>query len=136
MHARTVHGVRAYGSWLEEVHLSGAGHRLGAAARPQLAVEAVDVGLDGARRDEELARNLSIGVARCDEREHLQLSLAQWLGKSLFRACRRGVLRAQLAYLKPRLVLLFTESRKLSFSQYRLSETGSRHTQFSETQTA
>ena len=45
-----VQGVRAYGTWLEEVHLSGAGYSLGAAARLQLAVEAVDVRLDGARR--------------------------------------------------------------------------------------
>src|SRR3712207_165879 len=60
-----------------KVQVPGAGHRLGAAASPQLAVEAVDVRLDGARRDEELGCDLLVGVARDDEREHLQLSLAQ-----------------------------------------------------------
>ena len=61
---------------LEEAHLSSTGHRLGAAASPQLAVEVVDVGLDGARRDEELVGYLRVGVAGGDEREHLELPLA------------------------------------------------------------
>ena len=51
--ARTARGVRAYVAWLEETQLLRAGYRLGAAASIQLAVEAVDVRLDGAHRDEE-----------------------------------------------------------------------------------
>ena len=64
---------------LEEAHLCSTGHRLGAAASPQLAVEVVYVGLDGAHRDEELTGYLLVGVAGGDEREHLQLPLAQRL---------------------------------------------------------
>src|SRR5918998_381223 len=88
--ARTVRGVLAYGTWLEEIHLSSAGYRLGAAARPQLAVEAVDVRLDGARRDIELGCDLLVGLARGDEREHLQLPLARRLGEPLVRGRHRG----------------------------------------------
>ena len=61
---------------LEETHLSGTGHRLGAAASPQLAVEVVNVGLDRAHRDEELTVDLIVGIAGSDEREHLELPLA------------------------------------------------------------
>ena len=50
--------LSSIGDVLEKVHLSSTGHRLGAAARPQLAVEVVDVGLDRAYRDEEFACDL------------------------------------------------------------------------------
>jgi hypothetical protein len=39
----------------------GEGHRLGAAADAELAVEVSEVGLHGARADEKLHRNLGIG---------------------------------------------------------------------------
>src|SRR5829696_7738034 len=54
---------------LEEAHLSSTGHRFGAAASPQLAVELVDVSLDRAHRDEELTGDLLVGIAGGDERE-------------------------------------------------------------------
>src|SRR5215208_1096325 len=88
-----VWGVRAKVTRLEEVHLPGAGYSLGAAARPQLAVEVVDVGLDGADGDEELACDLPVGLAGGDEREHLQLPLAQGLGEPPVGSRRRGLLR-------------------------------------------
>src|SRR3712207_6779732 len=54
-------GVRTYATWLEEFHFSGAGYSLGAASCPKLAVEPIDVCLDGARRDEEFGRDLLVG---------------------------------------------------------------------------
>jgi hypothetical protein len=76
----------------DKVQLPGAGYSLGAAACPQLAVQAVDVRLDGARRNEELGCDLLVGLAHGDEREHLQLSLAQWLGEPLLGSRRCGLL--------------------------------------------
>src|SRR5688572_32455950 len=77
---------------LEEAHLSGTGHRLGAAASPQLAVEVVYVGLYGGHRDEEPARDLLVGHAGGDERQHLQLALAQGFGEPLGGGGRRRIL--------------------------------------------
>jgi hypothetical protein len=65
-----------FGAALEEAHLPGAGHRLGAATSPQLAVEVVEVGLDGARLDEELLRYIFIRLTGGDECEHLHLKSA------------------------------------------------------------
>src|SRR5829696_3376368 len=75
----------------DEVQIPGAGQRLGSAARPQLAVEAVDVGLYRAHRDEELTGDLLVGIAGGDEREHLQLPLAWGLGEPLVGNRRRRV---------------------------------------------
>ncbi len=78
---------------LEEAHLPGAGQSLGAAAGIQLAVEVVDVGLDRARRDEELMCDLLVGPAGGDEGENLQLPLARGLGEPLIGARCSGILR-------------------------------------------
>ena len=80
-------------SCLDQIQLPGAGYSLGAAARPQLAVEAVDVCLDSARRNEELGCDLLVGLACGDEHEHLHLPLAQCLGEPLAGSWRSGLLR-------------------------------------------
>ena len=74
--------ISRLGDVLEKAQLSGTSYRPCAAARPKLAVKVVDVSLDGADGDEELACYLPICLAGGDEREHLQLPLAQGLGES------------------------------------------------------
>src|ERR671917_2307301 len=76
----------------DNIQLPGAGYGLGAAARPQLAVEAVNVGLDRAERDEKFGCDLLVGFTGGDEREHLYLPLAQWLGEPLVGSLRCGFL--------------------------------------------
>src|SRR5215217_607024 len=82
----------------DEVQIPGAGQRLGTAARPQLAVETVDVGLDGAHRDAELTGDLLVGIAGGDEREHLELPLAWGLGEPLVGNRRRRVFLRERPY--------------------------------------
>ena len=77
---------------LEQIQLSGPCHRLRAAVRVELAVEVVEVGLDGAHADEELGGDLAVGLAGGYERKDLQLALAQGFGEPRCRPatrCRR-----------------------------------------------
>lgn len=64
----------------EEVHLPRAGYCLGAAARPQLAVEVVDVGLDVTNADKQLGGDPTVTLAGGYELEDFQLPFTQRLG--------------------------------------------------------
>ena len=55
--------------------MRGVQGRLGAAAYVELAVEVVDVGLDGAQGDEKLARDLLVRLSAREQPQHLGLSL-------------------------------------------------------------
>ena len=66
---------------LNEPELSGSRHCLCAGARVELAVEVVDVGLDGAHADEELGGDPAVTLAGCYELKHFELPLAEGFGK-------------------------------------------------------
>src|SRR5919107_5462361 len=66
---------------LEQFELPGPCHRLRAAVRVELAVEVVEVGLDGAHADEELGGDLTVGLAGGYELKDLALALAQVFGE-------------------------------------------------------
>jgi hypothetical protein len=65
---------------LDQVQVPGPRDRLRAAARPQLAVEVVEVSLDGAHADEELSGDPTVGLARGHELEYLVLAPTQAFG--------------------------------------------------------
>src|SRR5215207_1188043 len=67
---------------LDQIQLPGPRHRLCTAARVELAVDVIDMGLDGAHADEELRRDLAVGLADGYELENFELPLAQGFGKS------------------------------------------------------
>ena len=64
---------------LEEVKFAGADEGLGAALHSKLAEEVVNVFLDGAEADHELAGDLAVGGAGSDKLQHLQLAIGQRL---------------------------------------------------------
>jgi hypothetical protein len=70
----------------QQLEISGSGEGLGAVPGAQFAVDVIHVRLDGAQRDIEVAGDLGVGSARCEEREYLKLSLAQILIERLWRS--------------------------------------------------
>src|SRR5919112_4582678 len=75
---------------LEQFELPGPCHRLRAAVRVELAVEVVDVGLDGAHADEQLGGDPAITLAGGYKLQNFELAPAQGFGKPL---CRRPCTR-------------------------------------------
>lgn len=53
---------------------------LPAAVHRQLAIDVLEVGLDGIDGDIECARNLLVGMTLCQQAEYLQFALTEWLG--------------------------------------------------------
>src|SRR5919107_1512362 len=77
---------------LNEPELSGSRHCLCAGVRVELAVEVVDVGLDGPHADEELGGDPAVTLAGCYELKHFELPLAEGFGKFGGRpSCARSV---------------------------------------------
>ena len=67
---------------LDELVLERVPHELRARRAAQLLLDVRAVGLDRARREEELLRDLAVGVAQRDQAEHLHLALAQVVGRA------------------------------------------------------
>ena len=88
---------------LEQLQVAGACDRLGAAGDPQLAENAVGVGLDGADGDHQRLRDLGVRLAVCDQAQHLALPLAEGFREGRAERGWRGRSRGASAALLPRL---------------------------------
>lgn len=67
------------GSIRQQTQVTGAGNRLRATLDGELAKDVVNVGLDGAGRDNELIGNLAVGATRRDELEDFPFAVAERL---------------------------------------------------------
>src|SRR4051794_28761607 len=67
-------------SHVEQMMIERVAHELGAGGPAQLLLDMRAMGLDGPGREEELFRDLAVGMAEGDQSQHHELALAEIVG--------------------------------------------------------